>query len=331
MMTEKSPYQVFAEKMMHKDSRFIPELLKAMVPEAEARLLVSLPGTAEEMATKLGRPAPEIAAELKDMFRKGLVFKKTKGGTTTFRAAAHLAQFHDASILWPEAPASFHELWRKYMEEEWPALAKIIVKFMPKPMTRVVPVGKSLEGRMQVLSADNVDEIIAKSQRFAVTRCTCRLTMHKCDRPVEVCLQVGKAADYTVERGSGREISREEALKIAREAEAAGLIHVTMNKAEVGHFICNCCGCCCQSFTMLISDGLPLCDPSRYRPEVTAEKCNACGECEGRCWFKAIGVGDDNVAAVIAEKCMGCGQCAVVCPESAIAMIETREPGFIPA
>ena len=38
--------------------------------------------------------------------------------------------------------------------------------------------------------------------------------------------------------------SKEEALKIVKEAAEAGLVHVTMNKAHAGHFICNCCSCC---------------------------------------------------------------------------------------
>jgi Pyruvate/2-oxoacid:ferredoxin oxidoreductase delta subunit len=322
---------MFAQKMMHQDSKWIPEILKAMISDDQAKLLVSLPGTAEQMAEKTGRPADEVGADLKEMFIKGLTFKKEKGGQTLWRAPMHLAQFHDATILWPEAPESFYDLWKKYMEEEWPDLAKVITKLMPRPFTRVVPVEKSVEtGKAQVLAPENITEIINNADRIAVTNCTCRLTMKKCDTPVEVCMQINRGADYTVERGSGREISKEEALKMAREVEEAGLVHVTMNKAGIGHFICNCCGCCCQSFTMLISDGLPLCDPSRYRPEVNADNCSACGDCEERCWFGAVIVGDDDVAVVDGDLCLGCGQCAIACPEEAIAMNEVREPGFIP-
>lgn len=329
-MSEVSPYRKFAEKMMQKDSKWIPEILKSMIDENQAELLISLPGTAEEMAKKLGREVSSVEADLQDMFRKGLTFKKTKGGVTTWRAPAHLAQFHDASILWPEAPPSFMALWRKYMEEDWPALAKVIGKVMPKPFTRVIPVEKSLSGRMQILAPDNVRELLEKSERFAVTKCTCRLSMRNCDAPVEVCLQLNKGAEYAVERGSGREVSREDALRIMEAAEAAGLVHVTMNKAGIGHFLCNCCGCCCQSFTLLISDGVPLCDPSRFRPEVNTEACTACAACEDRCWFDAIQVGDGNVAVVNEKKCMGCGQCALACPEEAITMVEAREETFIP-
>jgi len=330
-MGEATPYQQFAEKMMHKDSKWIPEILSSMINDEQAELLLSLPGTADEMAQKTGRDEQAVEADLQDMFHKGLTFKKTKEGVTTWRPPAHLAQFHDATIVWPEADEGFYELWRKYMEEEWPQLAQLVTKFLPRPFTRVIPVGKSVEsGKAQVLAPENVKDIIDNSQKLAVTKCTCRTTMKKCDAPVEVCLQVNRGAEYTIERGSGREVDKAEALDIIKQSQEAGLVHVTMNKSGIGHFICNCCGCCCQSFTLLISEGLPLCDPSRFRPHVDLELCSSCGDCEDRCWFGAIEVGDEG-AQVIEEQCLGCGQCAIGCPEEAIAMYEVREPDFIPA
>ena len=322
-------FKAFAGKMLHQDSKWIPEILKAMITERQADLLIALPGTAAEMAAKLDRDSAEVEADLKDFFRKGLAFKKEKAGVVTWRAPAHLAQFHDASILWPEATPSFYDLWQKYMDEEWPKLAGALAKFLPRPYTRVVPVEKSLSGRPQVLSPENVRQMIEGGRRFAVAKCTCRLTMKKCDGPLEVCLQINRAADYTIERGSGREIGKADALKVVEQAAAAGLVHVTMNKAEVEHFICNCCGCCCQSFTQLIAAGVPLCDPSRWRAVVDADRCNGCATCEDRCFFHAIAV-DGGTAKVTAEKCLGCGQCVAACPEEAIAMTEVREPGFIP-
>lgn len=326
-----TPFQAFAERMLHKDSAIIPRILAAMITERQAELLLALPGTAAQMAAKLGRPEAEVEADLRDMFRKGLTFKKAQGAEIVWRAPAHLPQFHDGTIVWPEATPEFYALWREYMEREWPQLAPLLARFMPRPYTRVIPVEKSLDpGRARVLAPESVRDIIGSAKRLAVTKCTCRLTMHKCDGPIEVCLQVDRAADYTIERGTGRELTREEALGVIAETEAAGLVHVTMNKASVGHFICNCCGCCCQAFTLLISDGLPLCDPSRYRPQVDAAACTGCAACAERCWFDAIAVGEESVAAVDAAKCVGCGQCAIACPEGAIAMEAVRAPEFIP-
>jgi Pyruvate/2-oxoacid:ferredoxin oxidoreductase delta subunit len=330
-MTEStSPYQKFAEMMLHKDSRWIPAILKSMITDEQAELLMSLPGTAEDMAGRTGRSTEAIEKDLQDMFRKGLTFKKIKDGVTTWKPPAHLAQFHDATIVWPEAGEDFYELWRKYMEEEWPQLAQLITDLLPRPFTRVIPVDKSVDvGKARVLAPENVNDIITSAKKLAVTKCTCRTTMKQCDGPIDVCIQVDRGADYSIDRGSGREVSRQEALEIVEQARRAGLIHVTMNKSGIGHFVCNCCGCCCQAFTLLISQGLALCDPSRFRPLIDMDLCTGCGECEDRCWFGAINVSEDG-AGVAADKCLGCGQCATVCPEEAITMEEVREPGFIP-
>ena len=330
-MSSPSPYAQFAANMLQPDSKYIPLILKAMINDEQARLLVAMPGSALDLSARTGRPAEAVAADLADMFRKGLAFKKQKGGETVWRAPAHLVQFHDATLTWPEAPVEFYDLWRRYMDAEWPLLAPDLSRFMPRAFTRVVPVNRSLEtGKAQVLAPDSVRRIIETADRIAVTPCTCRLSMRRCDGPIDVCLQINRGADYTIDRGSGREVDRAEALSIIEQAQAAGLVHVTMNKADAGHFICNCCGCCCQSFSLLKTDGPRLCDPSRFRPAIDANACTGCGQCAERCWFAAVSVDEGGSAVVDAERCLGCGQCATVCPEDAVAMVEVREAGFIP-
>ena len=331
-MTDKqSPYTEFAEKMMHPGSVYIPRILQSMINDRQAELLIALPATAEQMAETFDISVSDALSDLEDMYRKGLTFKKEKEEGLIWRAPMHIAQFHDATIVWPEATEEFYQLWKKYMQEEWPQLAPGIAQLMPRPFTRVIPVEKSLDtGNAQVQVAEQVKDILNSAQRIAVTNCTCRLTMRNCDHPREVCIQINKGADYTIDRGSGREISLEEAYSIIDKTEDEGLVHVTMNKSDVGHFICNCCGCCCQSFTLLISDGINLCDPSRFLPLVEEDSCIGCGTCQERCWFGAISVGEDNTAVVEEDKCLGCGQCANVCPEDAISMTEQRETDFIP-
>ena len=331
-MTDQTFYQKFAANMLHPDSVYIPKILQNMITDIQADLLVTLPGTVSVLSAKTGRTESEIESDLIDMFRKALAFTKEQPDQPTlWRAPMHLAQFHDATIVWPEATQEFLDTWEAYMEKEWPDLAPQLAGFLPKPFTRVIPIGQSLEtGKVKVLTSENVIEIVDNAEKIAVTKCTCRLSMHKCDAPIEVCLQIGRGAEYTIERGSGREIGKQEAHKIIKECAEAGLIHVTMNKSDIGHFICNCCGCCCQSFSMLISNGVNLCDPSRYLAEVDETVCTGCGTCMERCYFNAIHTDEGGTASVNPEKCMGCGQCAVGCPEEAIRMAEVKDPSFIP-
>ncbi len=331
-MADVSHYSKFAEKMFQKDSKYIPQILKMMVDERQAELLISLPGNVEGLAEKLSRAAGEIEVDLKDMFIKGLAFKKEKGGVLSWRGPSNIVQFHDASLLWPDASQEFIDLWVKYMEIEWPDMARMAAKAMPNPVFRVIPVGSSLdETKSQVLALDDINKLVDSATKYAVTKCTCRLTMKKCDRPLENCIQLNKGAEYAIERGTGRELTKQETLKLIDEAHEAGLVSVTMNmkNLEKVHVICNCCGCCCESLPLIINERVMLNGPSRFRAEVDADSCSACGDCEDRCWFNAIEVKDDS-AVVDEEICMGCGLCVTTCPEKSITMIEARDPSFIP-
>ncbi|MFP4039537.1 MAG: ATP-binding protein [Desulfosudaceae bacterium] len=330
-MNDQSLHAQFANKMMQPDSVYIPKIMDYMTSDRQMEMLFAMPATVPELAEKFGISEAEAQSEIDDLFRKGLAFGKEKPQGKVWRGPMHIAQLHDATIVWPEATEEFYELWRLYMEEEWPRLAPGLASIMPRPFTRVIPVEKALDvGKAQVLAPENIRRIIDEAEKIAVTKCTCRLTMKKCDAPIEVCLQINKGAQYTIDRGSGREVTPAEAHQIITDTEEAGLVHVTMNKADVGHFICNCCSCCCQSFTLLISDGVNLCDPSRYVPRVDTEVCTGCGTCEERCFFDAIAVSGDEVAEVTVDKCLGCGQCAIGCPESAITLVEERPADFIP-
>ena len=327
-------YDMLAEKIFCKGSKLVPELFKMLADVKEAELLAALPGTVPELKAKLNRDEKELEKNLDQLFRKGVVFKSKKPEGTKYRLCRDLGQFHDASLVWPEATQEFYDLWQKYMDTEWPDYSKMVEKFFPKPSTRVIPIEKSVAARNQVLAFESVSEIIEKANLVAVTKCTCRTTAKKCSRPVHVCLQVGRAAAYTIERGSGREISKKEALELVRQAEQAGLIHVVMNKASEFTFICNCCECCCLFLPLLIKEGRKLCDPSRFASKVLVGKCTGCGLCIDACVFKAISMAPSKsgeVADVDLAKCMGCGLCHLACADGAIELVQVREKEFIPA
>jgi len=330
----KDIYEQLTDRIMLTGSTLIPELFRMIADASEAELMLAMPGTPDELAVKTGRPVDEVAAACAELYHKGLAFKSFKTGTVGFKMCRDMIQFHDGTILWPEAPQAYLDLWQRFMEEEWPAFARLAVQFFPKPFTRIIPIDQDVEmGRQQVLDFESATQMVKNADALAVTKCTCRLIAHKCDKPLEVCIQIGNAAKYTIDRGSGREVSRDQALDILKTAEAAGLVRVTMNKAHAGHFICNCCSCCCQALPLLISEGLTICDPSRYGARIDATKCSGCETCLERCQFNAIIPSeiDSSVMVVMAEKCMGCGVCQTTCPEEAISLIEVRELDFIPA
>jgi Pyruvate/2-oxoacid:ferredoxin oxidoreductase delta subunit len=325
-------YEKLAERILTKGSRFIPDLFRMIANEEEARIMLATPGTAEELAEKVGLSLEEMQGKLDLLYHKGLVFKADKPQGTLYRMCRDITQFHDASILWDGVTREYLDLWKRQTEEELPDYINMVSVILPKPLTRVVPVNQPVEARSSILAFDDVEQIVRDAGRLAVANCTCRLVDGKCGKPLEVCLQLGKAADYTIDRGSGREVSVDEAMDIIRLSEEAGLVHVTMNKAYGSHIICNCCSDCCVAFGLPI-DATSIVDPSRFLAVVDEDKCSGCGDCVERCFFAAITLDErdgEEVSSIAAEKCMGCGLCQVTCPEDAISMQAVREESFIP-
>ncbi len=334
-MAEETPYQKLAAKIGAPTSQRIQRLWQMLCNEQEAQVLLAMPGTVEDLSEKTGIPADQLQPMLDQLFRKGVAFERVRDGATHYNMSKHLIQFHDATILWPEAPPEFLSLWRDFMEEEYPEFAHLLASLDIPPVTRVIPVGEPLEGgASQILPFENATDIVKSARKLAVTDCTCRLVAKKCDAPVEVCLQLNRAAEYALKRGTGREIDTAEALDILRRSEEAGLVHVTDNRAENGHIICNCCSCCCIVLPVILKERKRvLLAPSRFLPEVDPETCVLCQTCVEICPVQALSVkeeGGEERITVEEDLCIGCGQCAYQCPEDALSLKEIRNPEFVP-
>ncbi|GAB4350932.1 MAG: 4Fe-4S binding protein [Candidatus Abyssubacteria bacterium] len=330
-MNETSVYQELAERMFMGHSDIVKRLFQMIADEQEAALMLAMPGTPEELAEKTGRPLNDIKKSLDTLFHKGLAF--VSGSSGKYRMCRDIVQFHDASILWPEATKEFHDLWKEFTDKEWGQTVKVIEAMMEQPPTRIIPVEAALEAKNQILHYENVREIVESARRIAVTKCTCRVVDGKCGLPVEACIQINRAADYAITRGTGREIDKKEAMDIIKKAEEAGLVHVTMNTDHIDHYICNCCSDCCIGLRYMITEGTKFVSPSRFQAVIDEDACIGCESCIERCYFGAITAQDshgETKAKVDAEKCVGCGLCSVVCPSNAIHFDEVRPAEFIP-
>jgi len=180
----------------------------------------------------------------------------------------------------------------------------------------------------RVLPAQKVEEIIAKFDEIAVGHCFCRHHKDMMNSPCkqtkkrENCFTFGKSARYTSSQGFSRLVSRDEALKILRQAEQDGLVHKAyhpnfdVSKEETS--ICNCCKCCClQSVANLIA---PTVNTTNYLARVDPELCAGCGLCVEHCHTNAITVNADSKAEHVDSLCIGCGLCATHCPQNAVSL-----------
>ncbi|MBI4831290.1 MAG: 4Fe-4S dicluster domain-containing protein, partial [Candidatus Lindowbacteria bacterium] len=325
-MSEFDVYQELADRIMMGHSDDIKRLLKMVTDEDEARLLLAMPGTTEQLADVTNTTLDEVNKSLDRLFHKGLAF--VSAGSGKYRMFRDVIQLHDATTLWPEAPKELLDLWKTWTDKEWAPTAKAIEGFLSNPPQRIIPVNVTVEDRNKILHHENVKEIINGARKIAVTKCPCRLVDGKCGLPIEVCVQINKGAEYALSRGTGREIDKAEAMEIMRKAEEAGLVHVTTNSDHADHYICNCCPDCCIGLQAVRSkEGAKFVAPSRFQAAVEAEACTGCESCLGRCYFDALnmrGEGENSTAFVDSEKCVGCGLCAVVCPSDAIYFSEVR-------
>jgi hypothetical protein len=122
-------YKDMTDKIMLTGSKIIPELFKMVADKQEATLLMTMPGTPDALAEKLGKPVEDIEKMCRELYQKGLAFKSFKTGTLGYKMCRDMVQFHDATILWPEAPKAYHDLWQQFMEEEWPHFARMAENF----------------------------------------------------------------------------------------------------------------------------------------------------------------------------------------------------------
>ena len=204
------------------------------------------------------------------------------------------------------------------------------------PISRTVPVEEYVQvGQERAILSEDVYELVDYYDPIAISNvCYCKheraLTGHKCKATPDdhqVCLQFGKAAEFVIERGFAKQVTKEEAKAMLKRAEGYGLVHkvfhsqLDLTKDLDG--ICNCCKCCCGIFRMHYEGSMPMYTLSTYMPRVLVDKCIGCGTCEEKCPMEAIVLNSEDKAEVKEERCIGCGVCARFCPEEAIKIERT--------
>lgn len=175
-------------------------------------------------------------------------------------------------------------------------------------------------------------EQVEKAQVHAVVNCDCRSSTQGCNRMIEACIRLDEGAEYTLERGLGRRLTREECKAVVLRTDREGLMHIGTRQQEGRKLFgfCNCCTCCC--FPLRASKRL---DSDRVYPRVhyvavkNDENCNHCGICVKRCQYRAFYHGGGHVVIKGKKRkkvefdpagCYGCGLCRTACPRECIKM-----------
>ena len=198
---------------------------------------------------------------------------------------------------------------------------------------RIVPVEKEVDVPQElVLPYEVASKIVEKFDIIAVSYCYCRHQRDLLNEPCEIsaprknCLFFGQTARFNIDYNFAWEISKEEAIKLLKEAEDFGLIHrafhARQDPKKDEFAICNCCKCCCEVSHSFYKEGIPMKALTSYEASVIEELCISCETCIEKCPMEAIEL-SDSIVEINEGRCIGCGICAHHCPQEAIKLRRT--------
>jgi ferredoxin len=310
----------------------LQEILRLNFNEAEARVALAIPTGVIPLQLigieEISRAAPIPRAELEDILeelsRRGLLFSgKTAEGERGYALQQVGFGF----------PQTF--FWKGEATPHSRNMASLVAKYFNRKVTqeaygcvepkayRYIPIDKTIDPALQaVYPYHAMESVLKQASVFAVCHCPCRIAIRLrgkgCEHPTEVCLKFDDMAQYVIDRGLGREITREEAREIIRQSEEAGLVHFVDNAIEGVKHNCNCCGCACWNVgnikrRKIARDALMA---TYFIRHTDMDLCSGCGECIEPCPVDAITMGD-GVPLVDEQWCIGCGVCVARCPSGA--------------
>ncbi len=193
MASENEVYSKLSERLGAPGSQRFVKILKAMVTQEEAQLMLELqkPASVEELAGRLKTDPKEIRAKLEAMKEKGIV-NSIDG---KYVSHGNIVMFHhQAHAIIPEnLKPSIYPLWEDFFWNEW---RDILVDGFERRLAatgakghRVVPAKKALDlspniPQEQILWYEDMEQMIERGKKITVTACGCRVIWGKCDVPL---------------------------------------------------------------------------------------------------------------------------------------------------
>ncbi len=334
-MTE-DVYRNLARQLDSIPNRFPPtesgvelRLLKKLFTPEEAQLAsqMSLEAeTAAEIAARVGVDFHQARGLLKGMASRGLIGFQKREGELAFSLKPFVVGFYEAQL--PRMDAELATLFEQYYQEGKAGLLR-----EQPAVHRVIPIGEAIPVGIDIFPYERASELIENAKSWGVRDCICRVQQRLvgkgCDRPVEVCLVFAPVEGVFDHSSIDRAITKDEALRILRQAEEAGLVHSTSNYRTGLDYICNCCTCCCGILRGIAEFGIPTAVAhSDFITVVDPRLCTGCGDCVDHCQFHALAV-LELLATVDPSRCVGCGLCASACSTEALHL-DRRPAGETP-
>jgi len=343
-MTKTEP-EVYRELQKHLDKFAIGfpatksgvelKVLKHLFTSEEALIATYLSFSFEDVDTiyerieNSGISLDELKKNLQIMAKKGSIHYKNDGDKRLYANAVLVIGMYEYQVN--NLSEEFIKDFFQYSKE---AFGNELVKSRITHL-RTIPVEKSITHDLNVANYENIREIINNFDGpIAVVKCICREAREflgkSCKQTSlrETCFPFGWHAQFFIDNGWGRSVSKEEALEIFNKAEEDGLIVQASNTISP-HVICCCCNCCCGSVAPLKKLPSPAYFfTSNFFAEIDPEMCIGCEICVDRCNMTAIVLANEK-SEINLDRCIGCGNCVAVCPENAI-QLKKKEKSKVP-
>jgi len=308
------------------------EMARTLFTPVEAEIQNAMPAgrfTPDVIVKETGKSEAEVTAIMEAMADKGLCISFNRDGTRYYTGSPLMPGIFEYQFMRGTKTDRDYEIARAINTyRKAVARATTVPRRVIYPGTRVIPVDKKIQTETVAQTYDQVMTYIESSEPIAITTCYCRheaLLVDEndvCGMPMEVCMQFRTTAEYLIERGIGRRVSKEEAMDVIRQAEEAGLVHVSINTQRID-FICNCCSCHCAILEGVLRQPKPAeAMLHGFVPSFDSDLCTVCGTCVDRCPADALILGGADVPEWNEDRCIGCGVCASGCQEEAIILVE---------
>lgn len=294
--------------------------------EADLASKMKLKGeTVEQLAERLEIPLEGLKERLDVMHEKGQINKVYSRSRD-----AHLYFLMPFIVgIYEEQLDRMDEEFARHVEAYYQEGVFDKVTTASPAIFRVIPIEKKIETELEIYPYQQAYQMIENAKSWGVRECICRkqqgLLGNSCKYPSRVCLPFSHRENAFDDDPLTQSITKEESLKLLKDAEDAGLVHNTSNVREGHNYICNCCTCCCA----VLRGVKDLANPGSFVKadfivQIDEELCTGCGTCVERCQFDALSVPED-ISILTPERCIGCGVCTITCPEGALTLVERPE------
>ncbi|MBQ1575773.1 MAG: FAD-dependent oxidoreductase, partial [Oscillospiraceae bacterium] len=307
MITDRLPYKFGIKRLTENDPEYII-LDRACSSDEIAEVMLKMelrkPKTTAEIAKLTGKSEERIVELLTDAANHGIV-------EYNFENPKHEKQWYVQLFVPGIAEMTNMVLWQV---EKYPELADSFNKMTFLPLEgkthlippggdgvgmHVIPVEKAIPAKNESASIEHISHWLDKYDgHFSVGYCSCRNARRlfgegSGEIQDDCCIGLGDFADYLVETGKGRYITREEVLQICQRAEENGYVHQVTNidGSDKIFGLCNCDLGVCFALRTSQYFNTPNLSASAYRAHVDKDNCVACGKCVEVCPAGAVKLG----------------------------------------